>query len=255
MTPIERIDHYINRRLSPAQAQQLEAALQQDAELRQLFDSVTIARETIRSRALSMRIKQLHEQYIEEIEAEQGQGRVIPMYRSAPVSWALRIAASLLLGVTAYSGYELSTFSADRYYEAKFMPYHLPVTRGSVQQTTPLDSLYLAGNYAAVTQQFRDTPAREPRDYFLTAVAHLQRGEYQPAIRRFGELQDYNDRHAAAFFRQETDYYLALAYLGANRVEEAYALFRTIHESPRHLFHRTVGEWDLLKLKILLAKQ
>jgi len=255
MTSIELIDHYLDNRLPAQQAHQLEEKLRHDADLRRLLDSVTIAREAIRSGALRVRMKQLHEEYMNEMETERASDNILPMYRKQSFTWAMRIAASLLLGVTAYSSYEFTVLDASRYYETKFMPYQLPVTRGRAEIVTTLDSLYSAGSYTAVTGQFTHLAVKLPRDYFLTAMSHLQQGKFDQAIELFDTLRRYDTQHNTDYFYQETDYYLALAYLGANRVDEAFALFERIHNTPRHLFHQTVSERDLIRLKILLAKQ
>ena len=255
MTPIELIDNYLDNRLPVQQAQQLEGELQQDADLRRLLDNVTIAREAIRSGALRVRMKQLHEEYMKEIETERTGVNLLPMYRKQSFTWALRIAASLLLGVTAYSSYEFTVLDKDRYYETKYMPYQLPVTRGRAESFTTLDSLYSAGSHVAVIKQFTNLAAQSPRDYFLTAMSHLQQGRFDQAIALFSTLRWKDAQQGTDYFYQETDYYLALAYLGANRIDEAYGLFERIHNSPRHLFHQTVSERDLIRLKILLVKQ
>ena len=255
MTPIESIDHYLDSRLSAQQAHQLEEELQHDADLRRLLDSVTIAREAIRSGALRVRMKQLHEEYMKEIEIERTSDNTLPMYRKQSFTWALRIAASLLLGVTAYSSYEFTVLDANRYYETKFMPYRLPVTRGHTENVTTLDSLYSASSYAAVIGQFTHLTVKFPRDYFLTAMSHLQQGQFDQAIVLFNTLRQYDTQRNTDYFHQETDYYLALAYLGANQVDEALVLFERIYNAPQHLFYQTVNKRDLIRLKILLAKQ
>lgn len=256
MDVIELIDKYIDRQLPVEQAQQLEADLQKDADLMRLFDSMIMARAAIQSSALNARIKRLHAVYLEELEAESQQDDVvIPMYRRPSFTWALRIAASLLLGVTAYSSYEVTKLNPEQYSDAKFIPYQLPVTRGTAESGTSLDLLYRSGRYAAVTQRFANLATKEPRDYFLTAIAHLQRNEPNEAINLLKALRQYNAQQAKPLFAQESDYYLALAYLGANRLEDAYALFKTIHDTPQHLYAETITDGDLLTLKVLMAKQ
>lgn len=255
METLELIDQYLDRQLPAEQAQQLERMLRQDADLQRLFDSVVVAREAIRSSALRARISRLHGVYMSELEAEDRPDNVIPMHRGQPFRWAYRAAASLLLGVMTYSAYQVTALDSGQYYGDKFIPYRLPVTRGNAVGTTPIDSLYLNGSYAAVTKQFATLVTKQPRDYFLTGMAYLQRHEFGPAIQTLTALRRYNAQNATSYFVQETDYYLALAYLGANRVEDAYALFKTIHDTPQHLYSKTVGDRDLLKLRILLAKQ
>jgi hypothetical protein len=254
MTHIELIDQYLDSLLTSEQAQQLEVNLQNDAELQRLFYSVKIAREAIQSRALSARVKKLHGQYIHEIERHND--NVIPASRwqSSSSGWILRIAASFLLLLMAYSTYQFSQLTTDGFYNDKYLTYRLPVTRGNTVATHALDVFYASGDMKAVIRQFASQPTKEPRDYFLTAMAHLQQNEYSQAATLLSQLRQYNVIHNTSYFGQESDYYLALAYIGSNRLSEAQHLFEAIHNSPQHLYSRTVTEADLLTLKALSLK-
>lgn len=234
--------------------QEFEEKLQRDADLQRHLNSVRLIRESIQAKALSDRLKRIHNQHMQEEAIERLQDRVVPMPVNRSFTWALRIAASLLLGVTAYSAYDLSTLDANRYVETKLISYKLPITRGQAEAPSRLDLLYASGNYAATVEQFTALTAKTPRDYFLTGMAHLQSRQFPQAISLFTTLRRENSQRPAPYFVQETDYYLALAYLGANRVEEALALFSAIHNDPQHNYYRTVTTGDLLKLELLRVK-
>ena len=251
MTLIEQIDQYLDHQLPEEQAREFKKKLQRDADLQRLLNSVQLVRESVRTKALSDRIKRVHVQYMEEEEVQSREGTIIPMPLRRSLTWALRIAASLLLGVTAYNAYELASLDTDRYYNSKFIPYQLPIARSQAKSGTMLDSLYASGSYAATVEQFTTLTAKSPRDYFLTGMAHLQGRKFAQAITMFTALRRNNAQH----FVQETDYYLALAYLEVNRIDEAQILFKAIHNAPRHSYYRTVTDSDLLKLEFLRIKQ
>ena len=258
METLELLDQYIDNQLIQTQALQVEKDLREDPDLQRLLDSIVISREAIRHRALTLKVKGLHAQYIEEIRAnpsqydEQDNVRPMPVHRS--YSWALRVAASLLIGLFGYSSYQYASLDKTGMYSDKFIPYQLPNTRGSADPLSPLSLLYVSGNYGAVIQQFNTLSTSVPSDYFLTGIAALQQHDYNQAIDRFTTLQAINRQQGKAYFKEETDYYLALAYVGAGRVDEAYPLFKAIHDAPRHLFHESVTELDLVKLALLRLK-
>ncbi|MBC7920634.1 MAG: hypothetical protein H7Z75_06030 [Ferruginibacter sp.] len=255
MSNLELIDRYLDQQLPPEQVWQLEKELRENTELREQLDSVRIVREAVQSRALNAQMKDFHRQFIAEVRTQPGEGNGIGWPKRPFGRWVVRIAASLFLGVLGYGAYQYSTLDAGRFYAAKFLPYQLPTTRSDAKTLTRLDSLYRAGNSRAVVELFEKLPTKGPRDYFLTGMAHLRRREFNRAIVLLSLLRQQNRRRAANYFDQETDYYLALAYLGAHRVEEAYPLFKKIYDNPRHLYHQTVTKQDLLGLQVLDTKQ
>ncbi|WP_020606335.1 anti-sigma factor family protein [Spirosoma spitsbergense] len=259
METIELLDQYIDNQLVPDQIAQLEKDLQQDADLQRLLDSVVISREAIRYRALTIKVKGLHQQYIDEIRADPGQDYDQDVIRPMPVrrdySWALRIAASVLIALFGYGSYQYAALDKSQVYTNKFISYRLLTVRGSADQLSPLRSAYLSENYGSVIRQFNTLSIKAPIDYFLTGVACLQQHEYVQAISRFTELRAVNKYQKEVYFREETDYYLALAYLGAGRLNESYSLFKSIHDAPQHLFSESVTELDLVKLNVLRLKE
>ena len=259
MESIELLDQYVDNQLIPDQKAQLEKDLQQDMDLQRLLDSVVISREAIRYRALTIKVKGLHQQYIDEIRANPDQDYEQSVIRPMPVrrdySWVLRIAASVLIALLGYGGYQYETLNKSQVYTNKFISYQLLTTRGSADQLSALRSAYVSGNYGSVIRQFNTLSNRAPIDYFLTGVACLQQHEYTQAINRFTELRAVNKHQQEIYFQEETDYYLALAYLGAGKLDESYSLFKSIHDAPRHLFSESVTELDLVKLNVLRLKE
>ena len=259
METLEFLDQYIDNQLVPEQIAQLEKDLQQDADLQQLLDSIVISRDAIRYRALTIKVKGLHQQYINEIRADPGQDYdqdvVRPMPVSRDYSWVLRIAASVLIALFGYGSYQFTALDKTQVYTNKFISYQLLTTRGRADHSSPLRSAYLSGKYGSVIRQFSTLSAKAPIDYFLTGVACLQQHEYAQAITRFTELRAVNKQQQVVYFNEETDYYLALAYLGAGRLDESYSLFKSIHDAPQHLFRESVTELDLVKLNVLRLKE
>jgi tetratricopeptide (TPR) repeat protein len=250
METIELFDKYIDNQLSQAEVQLLEVQLGEDAEMQNLLDSMLISRKAIQFRAVTMKVKGLHEQYIKEVRSKKEDNiRVLPITRV--YSWAMRIAATIFIGLV---GYQYIALNSSRVYNEKFISYQLPTIRGKAEQKSELNALYSSGNYTAVVEEFNTRLMRTPSDYFLTGVAQLQRKDYKSAIAIFNALRQYNRQHTEAYFDQESDYYLALAYLGADRVDEAYSLFKHIHDTPHHLFSQSITEIDLLKLSLLRLK-
>ncbi len=263
METLEQIDRYLDRALTLEEAIGLEQSLQTDADLQNLFDRVTVARDAVRSSALRSRVRNLHLQYLDEIKQQDEAAsqmpdiaKVRPLRYAQSLRWGARVAASGLLLLAGYGGYRYGSTNIDSYYSDKFMTYQLPNNRGggAEESVTSPDALYRSGNYAEIVQRFAGLTSPTPHDLFLTGMAHLQLQQYGEAIERFVTLQQTNQQRSKPLFAQETDYYLALAYLGNGRVGDAYPLFEKINKAPRHLYHQNVTDQDLWKLGLLRWK-
>jgi hypothetical protein len=264
MDKLEWIDRYLDRALSHDEAVGLEQSLQTDADLQHLLDGVTVARDAVRASALRAQVRNLHVQFIDEVRQQDEEGieqetetaivRPLRYGYGQSLRWGARVAASGLLILAGYGSYQYKNATIDAYYSAKFVEYQLPTTRGADDQRSTIDELYREGNFAAITQRFTKLSNQAPRDQFLTGMAHLHQHQYGQAISRFLRVQQANKQQEQPLFGQETDYYLALAYLGDGRIGDAYPLFEKIKNTPRHLYHQNVTDSDLWQLSLLRWK-
>lgn len=262
METLEQIDRYLDRSLTLDEVVGLEQNLQTDAELQNLFDRVTVVRDAVRSSALRSRVRSLHMQFIDEIKQQDeavvekpDYTKVRPLRHAQSLRWGARVAASGLLLLAGYGSYKYGSTNIDSYYSDKFMAYQLPNNRGEAEEIlTSLDALYRLGNFAGVVQRFAGFSSPTAHDQFLTGMAYMQQQQYRQAIERFIALQQSNELQNKSLFEQETDYYLALAFLGSGRVGDAYPLFEKINKTPRHMYHQNVTDEDLWKLGLLRWK-
>lgn len=265
MTPIERIDQYLNNQLPTDEVTKLERELRQNPELQELLDTVEMTRRTIRTQAIRAEVRQVHgnfmADYRRQVVTDQETGNenvpVVPLHgRRAGNGWVMRVAATVLLAAVGYTGYQFATLNHQAVYDDNFVEYRLPTIRDADARQSIPDSLYRAGNYAAVVQQVASIAAKErlPRQYFLAAMSHLQLRQYKAALAQFQALKNSNSRSVAPVFEQEADYYGALANLGAGNYEHAYSSLKSIHDNPRHLFQGNVSTVNLWKIKLLAYK-
>lgn len=276
MTPIERIDLYLNKQLSAAEVAELERDLQRHPDLQMLLDSVEMTRRTVRTRTIEAAVRRVHQRFmpeyrrlprsygdVDEPGAGTPAGRSIPLrnrsairwadYRGQPLRWLVQLTVAVLFVLVGYGGYQFVTLDRQALYDEKFVAYQLPTTRDGNALPTALDSLYRAGNYAAVVQRGAalSPQQRQPQPYFLTAMAYLNLRQYDAALGQFRALRALNRQNATPYFEQETDYYEALAELAVGDYERAYTGLERIYNNPRHLFHGNVSRVDLWKTKLL----
>jgi hypothetical protein len=169
--------------------------------------------------------------------------------RMSPV---LQIAAALILVIVSASVIKVANTRPEGVFDRNYSEYQLSVTRGA-DVSDALEQAYRSGNWAAVYSVFGATHARTQRDYFLTAMAHMQQKEYYEAIGLLKTLILYN-KSREPYFEDEAEYYLAMNYLATGQAAPAVELFDKIKADPRHVYYSRVEEMGKLDLGILRIK-
>ena len=153
-----------------------------------------------------------------------GGGLRVLVYRS------LAAAAAVLVLLTA-AWWLWPTPDGPALYAAYYTPFELPVAERSTDTTAPLlqraDAAYRAGAYEEAFQLLTQLTERAPENTlyrFYRAQAALRTPRTDAAITDFEYLLDLPDH----LFVQQSRWYLALAYLKADRREAAREMLRTI---------------------------
>ena len=92
-------------------------------------------------------------------------------------------------------------------------------------------------------------------NYFIEGQCYLQTGNAENAIQAFKQVENLNKQNGQQLFADETDYYLLLAYIKANKINEAEPKLNTITSNKQHLFYKNAAQISRLKIKILEMKQ
>ncbi|HRI22730.1 MAG TPA: tetratricopeptide repeat protein [Panacibacter sp.] len=256
---IEQLISYLDGELSPEETVSTEKLLQEDPAVKERFDNLVAARSAIKTEGLRQKISRLHQQYYPEVAsaqiAENETAKVIKPSFGNSAKIILRIAAVFIFVVAGYAVYEYSTTSNDSVYADNFIKYQLPVSRGEGQAQQSMDSLFSVNNFRGVIEAFKATANKKQKDYFLAALASLETGDSQSAIDNLKNVQQLNSNSTEKYFEQETDYYLALAYIKASNIDEAEKQLNTIKANKQHMFYQKASEISSTKLGILKMKE
>ena len=161
----------------------------------------------------------------------------------------LQIAAALIVVIVSAGVIKVANTRPEGVFDKNYSDYQLSVTRGA-DVSDALEQAYRSRNWAAVYSAFDAAHARTQRDYFLTAMAHMQQKEYYEAISLLKTVILYNQSREP-YFEDEAEYYLAMNYLATGQASPAIALFDKIKADPRHVYHSRVEEMGKLDLGIL----
>lgn len=242
----EDLVQYLDGDLGKEDLQGMQAKLQADAGFRDEFLRLQLARETIKLHGLKERVGNIHREMMQELQAEPVKETtpVIPMFRRV-----MRIAAILILVVAGAAIYEYTQLSANSLFEKNYSAYTATEQRGA-DNASALVAAYKAGETGKVVELFQALPQPAAQDLFYVGNAYLQLGKPMEAIRNFQQLEALNKTNQTHVFEEDTEYYLAMAYLKNGQTKEAIALLEKIHNTNGHPYQDKVSNWLLWKLKL-----
>ncbi|QEC68431.1 hypothetical protein FRZ67_14370 [Panacibacter ginsenosidivorans] len=250
---MELLIRYMDGEADAEEKAATEKMLQENTSLQERYENLLTAKGAIRSQGLKEKVQALHQQYFSETQIAKTEPAKI-IKPAFGIKTFMRIAAVLILVIAGYGVYQFTSTSNDSLYKANFETYQLPVMRGETT-TNSIDSLYNANNFTAVIATASSKPVKTQKDYFLTAQSYLQTNNASAAINAFKNVEQLNNTSAEKYFVQETDYYLALAYIKANDIYAAEKQLSKITANKQHMFYSKAKEISSTKLMILKWKE
>ncbi len=248
----EMLVRYMDNELLPDEKAAVEKLMHDDAEVNEHYQYLLAAKQSIRHQNLKQRVQNVHEAYINSKSGDETSTTKI--VRPSVFKTFMRVAAIFIAVIAGYGVFEYSTTTNQSVYNNNFINYQLPVNRG-INNTNSIDSLYSTANYTAVINAFEEKPQKNQEDYFIAAQSYLQLNNTDKAIQSFLEVKRLNDANAQKYFVDETDYYLALAYIKAGSIQDAENLLKKITSDKQNLYYNNAKEISDYKLKILKLKK
>jgi len=241
----EDLVQYLDGELDSEDLPGLQGKLQNDPGFREEYKRLELSRDFIKLQGLEARVALIHQEMMLELKSgsEKESAAVIPMF-----SKVMRIAAILLLVVGATAIYQYTQLSSLSIFEKNYTGYVLSEQRGEATGSA-LAKAYRDGDMSAVTVLFQNLQQPASTDYFYAGNAYLQLNNPQEAIRQFLQLVAVNKTTNPPVFEDDTDYFLAMAYLKNGQLKEAESLFEKIHNTSGHRYNDKVSSWLLWKVK------
>jgi hypothetical protein len=180
-------------------------------------------RDALRSYGLKQEIKRIHDEIMPSLKGKR------PV-RSLFI-YANRIAAAILILIVSAGIVIYFTSTPSNLFNSRYEPYEESAQRGNAPLASAIETKFLEGQKM------------------------LQEGNAVNAINIFSDLMESNKRSNNNILADDTEYYLALAYLKADQPGNALRIFRSIYYNKGHLYNDKVTQWFLLRLKIASLKE
>ncbi len=244
----ELLVRYLDGELTGADKSSVDQQLAADKQLRQQFESLLLATEAVRYYGLQQKVAAIHTMMMPEMQVPlpslPGRKKVVRIISA--------VAAAAILFIAGYWMLSPSNPSADKIFAAQYHTYTLPVTRGA-EPASVIGQLYQEKNYTTVLAAIKKTGTATPQSYFLAGSAAMELKDDKTALHYFSMVLDFNETNPSPVYKDETEYYMALAYLRSGDENNASAILERIKNDPAHTYYSEVTD-ALLEQVRRLAK-
>ncbi|HTQ64100.1 MAG TPA: hypothetical protein VMI12_04845 [Puia sp.] len=243
------IDHLDNN-LSDEEILAAEELIRNDKDMANEWKLLHIAVDTIREVGLYEQVAAVRKQYQEsKTAAMKPQGAVVRKMFSNK----LRIAASILLFITAATLYKYTSVNSASFYNKYYSSFELNTSRG-VENTNAMEQAFRNKNWSEVVLIFNKSAQKNNESYFLEGMAQMELKNYPTAINAFNQVMSENAKSKENYFQDESEYYLAMAYLANNEAGKAMPILEKIKADKNHIYHEKVLEISSLDFTIMKQK-
>lgn len=242
----EKLVDYLDGKLEPAEKQQMDKLLETDKGLENELEGLLIAREAVKQYGLQQKVASVHQQMMNERKAPV---RTITSAKRK-IRYAIAVAASILLIVAGYIGYNFYTLSSEKVFAANYRTYELTGVRDGNTSESAIETAYKAKKFTELLAIWFDRPFTI-KEYFLRGMAFAETGDNANAILSFKKVVEDNKAAHTNVFRDEAEFYLALTYVRNKDFDFALELFKNIESSPEHLYKDRVTSKLIRQVRML----
>lgn len=246
----EQLVQLLDGELTGDKLEYVQQQLDANAAFREEYEQLKAARQAVLLHGVSQKLKGLHQEMMQELTPAlpARKAPVVGMFRPL-----LRIAAILVLLAGAAIVYLYYAVNPASVFDSQYSAYSIPAAR-STNAPAPLAEAFEQKNYQQVISTYKGLAAPGAEESFLAGSAYLQLNQAQEAVKAFESVLAINARDHSFIYADETDYYLALAYLKTGAIPQALERFEKIEKDPSHPYHEAIGRSLRWKLWLLRKK-
>ncbi|MEJ7610242.1 MAG: hypothetical protein WKF88_03580 [Ferruginibacter sp.] len=232
----EEIMRYLDNRMTENERLDFEAEMKHDIQLSAEVGDLVMARDAVKLFGINNDVSRIRKEAPGNIKQETPVIKM-PPYRKL-LRYSIAAAASVLLLFFAARFFDDPLSTADQFYNEGYSRYEIPALRGTGTTLSAAEQAYLTGNYTEVINLYHGETGHTPGEMLIAGIACLETGKASEAIEIFSALRDKGIAENTNSFRDEAEYYLALAYLKNNNYTSAIPLMEKISADKNNPYHR-----------------
>jgi tetratricopeptide (TPR) repeat protein len=238
---------YLDKELNREESSQVENLVRNDAQAAGDMEFLKLAIETVRLDAISYRVYAIRQSFTKnQTSTEPAKTIVRSMYTTV-----MRIAAIFILFIGTAVVYKYISVNNQSVYNKQFTTYELGNTRGLEASDAEAEA-YRNKNWNEVISLYKGENNKSNKSSFLAAMSEMQLNHFPQAVSIFESLLNTNSGDNS--FREESEYYLSLAYLMNHEENKAVQLFEKIKADTNHTYYPLVSKISSIDLKIIELK-
>ncbi len=171
--------------------------------------------------------------------------------RNKLIRYLIAMIAGLVLVVGIIMGYNFLTLSSAKVYKSAYTAFVLPDTLRQKETERPIEKAFRVKKYSTVKTIHKKGEDNSVKGEFLNGMANLETNELVKAINSFNEVLELNKQSSVPVLNDETEYYLALAYVKNRDYDLALALLQKIRADKRHTYYRKISRRTIRRVKLL----
>ncbi len=226
---------YIDGLVTPEQRLSIESRLKMDENFQQEYKNLILAKEAVRNYGLVRKVSLVHQKMMVEMQSPVkniSTGRNMAKMVSA-------VAAAVVLIVAGYWFFNMQQVSSEKIFASNYKTYEIPVVRDNEQQSAIVKA-YSNKDYNSVVKITEVSTSNTAQDFFLTGAAALELKDAAKAIANFSTVLAINKNSSQSTYKDEAEYYLALAYIQNNNNKSADSLLQKIKQDVEHKYNSFV---------------
>jgi len=166
--------------------------------------------------------------------------------------YSMAATASLILLIGGYMAYNFFTLSSGKVFSSNYRTYEMSITRdGNTAAPTAAVKAYNEKNYNEVLRIHDAGEDKTLKGEFFCGAAALEVKDNSNAIICFNEVLEMNRKTTAVTLNDESEYYLALAYINNKDYDFALPLLRKIKNDETHKYHSEITGRLIRQVKML----
>ncbi len=240
---------YLDKQLNREESGQVEEMIRRDRAVAREYQYLRLAVDTVRRDAIQARVSAVRQ------SAEYHPARTVKaegaVLRSLYTT-SLRIAAVLLLFLVSAVVYKYISVNPESVYNRQFNGYELGTLRGPEAQDGQSEA-YRNKNWNEVVADYNAEHNPTRKSVFLAAMAQMELARFPQAVALFEKILNAGAGNDS--FREEAEYYGALAYLRNHQESKGIALLARIQATPSHTYAPLAAKLSAIDMKIIELKK
>lgn len=164
----------------------------------------------------------------------------------------LSVAAFFIFLVAGYYFYRFYTISPEKVFSSNYVTYDQGTLRGTEDHPSAVEQAFQKKDHVAVLLLMAGSASSSPKDKFLAGISCLELKNYAGAKTYFKDI--IGDKQGNGLFKDEAEYYLALASIATKEYGPALSILKKIRDEKQHPYHQEVTDKLIQDVKMLSWK-